>query len=78
MGSVVLEQRVQVKPTRFRIPDVCAVIGPHTGEQILTKPPCLCIEILSKDELMSEMQERIDDCLTFGVPLHKERDDRAR
>ncbi len=64
---VVPEQRVQVKPTRYRIPDVCVVIGPHTGEQILTKPPFLCIEILSKDDRMSEMQERIDDYLNFGV-----------
>ena len=64
---VLTEQRVQVKPTRFRIPDVCVVIGPHTGEQILTKPPFLCIEILSKDDRVSEMQERIDDHLDFGV-----------
>ena len=65
---VLTEQRVQVTSSRFRIPDVCVVVGPHTGEQILTKPPLLCIEILSKDDRMSEMQERIDDYLEFGVP----------
>ena len=64
---VLTEQRVQVKSSKFRIPDVCVVVGPHTGEQILTKPPFLCIEILSKDDRMSEMQERIDDYLDFGV-----------
>ena len=64
---VALGPRLQEKPTRFRIPDVCVVIAPHTGEQILTKPPLLCIEILSKDDRMSEMQERIDDYLDFGV-----------
>ena len=45
----VAEQRVQVKPTRFRIPDLCVVLG-DPGEQILTKPPFLCIEILSPED----------------------------
>jgi len=62
------EQRVQVKPTRFRVPDICVVTGPKPDEQIFTHPPFLCIEILSKDDRMSEMQERIDDYLAFGVP----------
>ncbi|GMR21869.1 MAG: hypothetical protein BMS9Abin37_0189 [Acidobacteriota bacterium] len=65
---VVPEQRVQVKPTRFRVPDICAVFGDKPGEQILTRPPFLCVEILSKDDRMSEMQDRIDDYLSFGVP----------
>jgi hypothetical protein len=38
----VAEQRVQVNKTRFRIPDVCVVLG-EPGEQILTKPPLICI-----------------------------------
>jgi Uma2 family endonuclease len=61
------EQRVQVKPTRFRVPDVCVVAGEKPSEQILASPPLLCVEILSKDDRMSEMQERIDDYLSFGV-----------
>jgi len=65
---VVTEQRVQVKPTRFRIPDVCVVAGPKPDEQILTKPPFICIEILSRDDRISDMQERVQDYLEFGVP----------
>jgi Uma2 family endonuclease len=65
---VVPEQRVQVKPTRFRIPDVCVVAGPEPAEQILTRPPFICIEILSRDDRMSDMQERVQDYLEFGVP----------
>lgn len=61
------EQRVQVTPTRFRVPDVCVVAGKVPKEQIFTHPPFLCIEILSKDDRMSEMQERINDYLAFGV-----------
>ena len=61
------EQRVQVTPHRFRVPDVCVVAGPQPQEQVFTRPPFLCIEILSKDGRMSEMQERINDSLAFGV-----------
>src|SRR3990172_763719 len=61
------EQRVQVKPTRFRVPDICVVTGEEPQEQIFTTPPFLCVEILSKDDRMSEMQERINDYLSFGV-----------
>jgi Uma2 family endonuclease len=65
--TVVVEQRVQVKPTRFRIPDVCIVLGEPDG-QIFRRPPFLCIEILSPDDRMSKTRERIDDYLAMGVP----------
>lgn len=62
------EQRVQVNPTRFRIPDITVVGAPAPEEQIFTSPPHLCIEILSKDDTMDDIQEKIDDYLRFGVP----------
>ena len=62
------EQRVQVSHTRFRVPDICVVAGAEPNEQIFTRPPVLCIEILSPEDAMTRMQERIDDYLTFGVP----------
>jgi len=62
------EQRVQVSRTRFRIPDVTVIkIFQEQGE-IFTNPPHLCIEILSKDDTMQYMQQKIDDYLNFGVP----------
>jgi len=60
-------QRVQVSRTRFRVPDVCVIVGPEPDEQIFTKPPFLCIEILSPEDRMSRMQVKIDDYLRFGV-----------
>jgi Uma2 family endonuclease len=62
-----VEERVQVSASRFRVPDVSVVMGPRPAEQVLTKPPLVAIEILSKDDRLSEMQERIDDYLNFGV-----------
>ena len=64
---VVPEQRVQVSPTRFRIPDVCVVLGEPDG-QILRKPPVLCIEVLSPEDRLSRVRQRVDDYLEMGVP----------
>jgi Uma2 family endonuclease len=64
---VIPELRVQVKPGRFRIPDLCVILG-ETDEQILTKPPFLCIEILSPEDRMKRVKERVTDYLEMGVP----------
>lgn len=61
------EQRVQISPSRFRVPDVCVIAGPEPDEQIFTAPPFLCIEVLSPEDRMSRMQAKIDDYLGFGV-----------
>lgn len=63
---VIVEQRVQVKPRRFRVPDII-VLAKRPAGPIVQEPPLLCIEILSPRDLMQEMQERIDDYLDFGV-----------
>ncbi len=65
--EVLPEQRVQVSPTRFRVPDVCLVFLDQPVEQILTKPPLACIEILSPEDTMRRMQERVEDYRQFGV-----------
>ena len=64
--TVVPEQRVQVSPTPFRVPDVCVTLA--EPEQIFTKPPFICIEILSPEDRLSAMQERVTDYLNMGVP----------
>jgi Uma2 family endonuclease len=65
--TVLTSMRIQVAPTRFRIPDVCVVLG-ETKERILTKPPFLCIEILSPEDRLARVKARIDDFLAMGVP----------
>jgi Uma2 family endonuclease len=62
----VVEQRVQVKAKRFRVPDITVLTSPPAG-QIIQQPPFLCIEILSPSDRIAEMQDRIDDYLNFGV-----------
>src|SRR5712671_4676595 len=63
----VTEQRVQVKSDRFRVPDVCVVAGARPSEQIYTRPPFLCVEILSKEDRMTDVLMKVDEYLTFGV-----------
>ena len=65
---VLTEQRVQVKKTRFRIPDLCVILGRSLQPPIIVEPPLICIEILSSEDRMVRLQERIDDYLAFGVP----------
>jgi Uma2 family endonuclease len=65
--TVITELRIRVKSTRFRIPDVCVILG-DTDEQVLTQPPFICIEVLSPKDRMKRVQERIDEYLEMGVP----------
>jgi Uma2 family endonuclease len=63
----IVEWRFQTSPTRFRVPDVVVVRG-KPDEKILTKPPLVCIEILSPDDRLSRINARIKEYLDFGVP----------
>ena len=65
---VLPEQRIQVRADRFRIPDVCVISREQKIEAVFTQPPLLCIEVLSKDDTLRSIQERVDDYLAFGVP----------
>jgi Uma2 family endonuclease len=66
--KVSTEQRLRVTTSRYRVPDVCVFDSRQVIEPVLTQPPLICIEILSKDDSFSSMQERIDDYVSFGVP----------
>jgi Uma2 family endonuclease len=61
------EIRVQVKPMRFRVPDVCVLAGDAPTEQIIHYPPLLCIEVLAPSDTIARMRDRIRDYLEMGV-----------
>ena len=62
------EQRVQITPTRFRVPDVCLLSASAPYEEIATIPPLLCIEVLSPEDTMTRTLARVRDFLAMGVP----------
>ena len=61
------EYRVQVAATRFRVPDITVVRSDTPRQAILRTPPLLLIEILSPEDTLSRLQQRITDYLRFGV-----------
>jgi Uma2 family endonuclease len=61
------EQRVQVSPTRFRIPDICILHSSEPLEPLVKNAPWICIEILSTEDRLQRVQERVDDYMNMGV-----------
>jgi Uma2 family endonuclease len=65
--EVLIEQRLQVGPKNYRIPDVMLVALPNLDLRIVRTPPLLCIEILSSEDHMREIQKRLNDYGRIGV-----------
>ncbi len=63
-----VEVRVQVRQERFRVPDITLIAGPQPRGRIVTNPPHLVVEVLSPDDRATDIQEKIDDYLAFGIP----------
>jgi Uma2 family endonuclease len=61
------ELRMRVSSRRFRIPDVTVMLKSQRGERVLTHPPFLCVEIVSPDDRLSRVFERVKEYLAFGV-----------
>jgi Uma2 family endonuclease len=63
------ELRVQVSDQRYRIPDILVLRNSDPADAIVKVAPLLCIEILSRDDRMTDMQEKVDDYLEMGVEM---------
>ena len=61
------ELRVQVSPTRFRIPDITVTASGLEWQRILRSPALLFVEILSPEDTMARVRQRVDDYLNFGT-----------
>lgn len=61
------EQRVQVSPTRYRIPDVCVLRRSDPVENIVRTSPLVCIEVLSPEDRMHRTMDRVEDYRAMGV-----------
>ena len=66
--KALVEQRLRINNTKFRVPDLCVFQLPAPTEPIPGEPPFICVEVLSPDDTISRMQTRFDDYLDFGVP----------
>jgi Uma2 family endonuclease len=62
------ELRVQVAPTRFRVPDVTVIDKSLPKEQIITHAPLAVFEILSPEDSMQRLKQKLKDYRAMGVP----------
>jgi Uma2 family endonuclease len=61
------ELRVQVSRNRFRVPDVTLLSRKAPREQIITHPPLAVFEILSPEDTMARMLEKLADYERMGI-----------
>ena len=60
-------QRVQVSPTRFRVPDVTLLDRALPEEQILTHPPIAVFEVLSPEDRLPRVLTKLHDYERMGI-----------
>ena len=65
--KVLPELRVKVAPNRYRVPDVCLLSRTAPSEQIITYPPLAVFEIMSPEDRMTRVLERLADYEQMGV-----------
>jgi Uma2 family endonuclease len=61
------EQRVQINPRKFLVPDVCVLRLGSPREAILTRPPLIAIEIMSPEDTIRRTATKAKQYLEFGV-----------
>ncbi len=62
------ELRVQVSPTRYRVPDVVVFDRGRPVEQILTHAPIAVFEVLSPEDTIARMLLKLEDYERMGIP----------
>jgi Uma2 family endonuclease len=61
-----VELRLKLASDVYRIPDVSVFAGPQ-HQAVPDTPPLIAIEILSKDDRYSDLMQKLDEYLTWGV-----------
>jgi len=62
-----VELRIRVSASRIRVQDICVFLRDLELEQLPTKPPLVCIEVLSPEDRWPRVEKRIADFLAMGV-----------
>ncbi|HEV2133647.1 MAG TPA: Uma2 family endonuclease [Terracidiphilus sp.] len=65
--DAVPELRVQVSPTRCRIPDVTVLDVNRPVEQVVSAPPLAVFEILSPDDSVIRLRQKLEDYASMGI-----------
>jgi Uma2 family endonuclease len=65
--SIAVEVRSRTSPSTVRLPDVSVYVGRPT-EEAPSEPPFVIVEILSPDDRMSAVMEKLREYRTWGAP----------
>jgi Uma2 family endonuclease len=61
------ELRLQTSATNLRIPDVMVIDRNAPDEEIITHAPLLCVEILSPEDRITNVEEKVEEYFRMGV-----------
>ena len=62
------ELRIRVRAGKYRIPDVSVLDRARDKEQVPTHPPIAVFEVLSPEDTVQELYEKLDDYAGMGIP----------
>ena len=62
------EQRVRVAEGRYRLPDVAVLDRANPMEQLVTLPPIAVFEVLSPEDTVQDLYEKLADDAAMGIP----------
>ena len=58
---------MRISETRYRVPDTSIFSRDLPVEQVFTRPPLVCIEVLSPEDRIKRFQARVQDYFHMGV-----------
>ena len=62
------ELRVQVRPGLYRIPDISIFYPNEPRERVPATPPFVAIEVLSLDDRMADLRDKLAEYRAWGIP----------
>jgi Uma2 family endonuclease len=63
----ITEQRIQTSLSHFRVADVCVLRFGEPPGPIVHTPPLVCVEVLSPEQSLADVQEVVNDYVNMGV-----------
>jgi Uma2 family endonuclease len=61
-------QCTRVRAGRYRVPDVAVLDRANPKEEVVTVAPLVVFEVLSPDDTVQELYEKLDDYAAMGIP----------
>lgn len=63
-----VETRLKVRPNVYLIPDVIVFHPSEPQEPVPHSPPLVAIEVISRDDKMARLRQKLEDYRVWGVP----------